>query len=140
MINAGYVIQTDGEYSVLRMGDISPLRDENTHVYIKKAKRTYAGELLNMAGQTGRKAASGNTSAATDVDPTRADQKYVNVYELYNLDGNSVGNNKINYKVKQLEDGLEITLDTTEKDWSYLLRPVKQPIKRFIVNGKEQRI
>lgn len=51
-----------------------------------------------------------------------------------------VGNNKINYKVKQLEDGLEITLDTTEKDWSYLLRPVKQPIKRFIVNGKEQRI
>ena len=74
------------------------------------------------------------------MDPTRADQKYVNVYELYNLDGNSVGNNKINYKVKQLEDGLEITLDTTEKDWSYLLRPVKQPIKRFIVNGKEQRI
>ena len=66
MINAGYVIQTDGEYSVLRMGDISPLRDENTHVYIKKAKRTYAGEQLNMAGQTGRKAASGNTSAATE--------------------------------------------------------------------------
>lgn len=66
MINAGYVIQTDGEYSVLRMGDISPLRDENTHVYIKKTKRTYADELLNMAGQTGRKAASGNTSAATE--------------------------------------------------------------------------
>ena len=66
MINAGYVIQTDGEYSVLRMGDISPLRDENTHVYIKKAKKTYAGELLNMAGQTGRKAASGNTSDATE--------------------------------------------------------------------------
>jgi len=34
----------------------------------------------------------------SDVDPTRADQKYVNVYELYNLDGNSVGNNKINNK------------------------------------------
>ncbi|MFR0041090.1 MAG: DNA helicase RecQ [Lachnospira sp.] len=66
MINAGYVIQTDGEYSVLRMGDISPLRDENTHVYIKKVKRTYAGELLNMSGQTGRKAASGNTSADTE--------------------------------------------------------------------------
>ena len=48
------------------MGDISPLRDENTHVYIKKAKRTYAGELLNMSGQTGRKAASGNTSADTE--------------------------------------------------------------------------
>lgn len=34
----------------------------------------------------------------SDVDPTRADQKYVNVYELYNLDGNSVGNNKIKNK------------------------------------------
>ncbi len=34
----------------------------------------------------------------SDVDPTRADQRYVNVYELYNLDGNSVGNNKINNK------------------------------------------
>lgn len=34
----------------------------------------------------------------SDVDPTRVDQKYVNVYELYNLDGNSVGNNKINNK------------------------------------------
>lgn len=34
----------------------------------------------------------------SDVDPTRADQKYVNVYDLYNLDGNSVGNNKINNK------------------------------------------
>ncbi len=34
----------------------------------------------------------------SDVDPTRADQKYVNVYELYNLDGNSVGNNRINNK------------------------------------------
>ena len=52
----------------------------------------------------------------------------------------SLDSSEINYKVKQLEDGLEITLDTTEKDWSYLLRPVKQPIKRFIVNGKEQRI
>ena len=66
MINDGYVIQTDGEYSVLRMGDISPLRDENTHVYIKKAKRTYAGELLNMSGQAGRKAVAGNTNAATE--------------------------------------------------------------------------
>lgn len=65
MINAGYVIQTDGEYSVLRMGDISPLRDENTHVYIKKAKKTYASELLKWGGQTGGEAVSGNASAGT---------------------------------------------------------------------------
>lgn len=65
MINAGYVIQTDGEYSVLRMGDISPLRDENTHVYIKKAKKTYASELLKGGWQTGGEAVSGNASAGT---------------------------------------------------------------------------
>lgn len=65
MINDGYVIQTDGEYSVLRMGDISPLRDENPHVYIKKAKKTYASELLKGGGQTGGEAVSGNASAGT---------------------------------------------------------------------------
>ena len=65
MINAGYVIQTDGEYSVLRMGDISSLRDENTHVYIKKAKKTYASELLKGGGQTGGEVVSGNASAGT---------------------------------------------------------------------------
>lgn len=65
MINDGYVIQTDGEYSVLRMGDISPLRDENTNVYIKKAKKTYASELLKGGGQTGGEAVSGNASAGT---------------------------------------------------------------------------
>lgn len=51
-----------------------------------------------------------------------------------------VGDNKINYKVKRLKEGLEITLDTTEKDWNYQLKPMKQAIKRFIVNGKEQQI
>lgn len=34
----------------------------------------------------------------SDVDPTRADQKYVNVYDLFNLDGNQVGQSKINNK------------------------------------------
>lgn len=36
MIEEGYIIQTDGEYSVLRMGDISGLKDENTRVVIRK--------------------------------------------------------------------------------------------------------
>lgn len=47
----------------------------------------------------------------SDVDPTRADQKYVNVYELYNLDGNSVGNNKINNK--------DLILYSTRTTFSY---------------------
>lgn len=36
MIEEGYIIQTDGEYSVLRMGNISGLKDENTRVVIRK--------------------------------------------------------------------------------------------------------
>lgn len=63
-----------------------------------------------------------------------SDWDFVEVREL------PVGNNMINYKVRRLEDGLEIRLDTTEKNWNYLLKPVKQPIRRFIVNGKEQQI
>lgn len=36
MLAEGYIIQTAGKYSVLQMGDISRLRDENTHVMIRK--------------------------------------------------------------------------------------------------------
>ncbi len=35
MILDGYLIQTEEEYSVLRMGDITPLRDEQTRVLIR---------------------------------------------------------------------------------------------------------
>lgn len=34
----------------------------------------------------------------SDVDPARADQKYVNVYDLFKLDGNQVGKSSINNK------------------------------------------
>ncbi|MCM1258556.1 MAG: HRDC domain-containing protein, partial [Roseburia sp.] len=36
MILEGYIIQTPGEYSVLQMGDISSLKDENARVIVKK--------------------------------------------------------------------------------------------------------
>ena len=64
MISAGYVIQTEGEYSVLRMGDISPLRDENTHVYIKKVKKTYVDELSAMSGDRHMGSAAGSPGTA----------------------------------------------------------------------------
>lgn len=35
MILDGYIYQTEEQYSVLRMGDITPLKDENTHVIIR---------------------------------------------------------------------------------------------------------
>ena len=35
MLAEGYIIQTAGKYSVLKMGNISRLRDENTHVMIR---------------------------------------------------------------------------------------------------------
>lgn len=38
MLSDGYITQTDGEYSVLRMGDITRLKNENTHVTIKMIK------------------------------------------------------------------------------------------------------
>lgn len=38
MLSEGYIIQTGGEYSVLQMGDICRLKDENTRVIIRKAQ------------------------------------------------------------------------------------------------------
>lgn len=35
MLEEGYIIQTDGEYSVLQMGDISGLKDENARVIVR---------------------------------------------------------------------------------------------------------
>ena len=38
MLVEGYIVQTGGEYSVLQMGDIRRLKEEDTHVIIRKAQ------------------------------------------------------------------------------------------------------
>ncbi len=45
MIREGYVIQTEGDYSVLRIGDISGLKKENAYVGIRKLEEKKAPEL-----------------------------------------------------------------------------------------------
>ena len=40
LISDGYIIQTQDEYSVLKMGDITPLKQENTHIYLKRMKES----------------------------------------------------------------------------------------------------
>ncbi len=45
MIREGYVIQTEGDYSVLRIGDISRLKKEDAYVGIRKAEEKKAPEL-----------------------------------------------------------------------------------------------
>lgn len=35
MITDGYIYQSEGQYSVVRMGNIDPLKDENTHVIVR---------------------------------------------------------------------------------------------------------
>ena len=61
MLSEGYLYETDGDYKVLRMGDISGLRDENTRVIIRKVKerepvreekekKRTGGDVLTSAG------------------------------------------------------------------------------------------
>ena len=38
MIRQGYIVQTDGEYSVLKVGNISELQQKNTQILVKKFK------------------------------------------------------------------------------------------------------
>ncbi len=45
MIREGYVIQTEGEYSVLRIGDISGLKKEDAYIGIRKLEEKKAPEL-----------------------------------------------------------------------------------------------
>ena len=44
MLSEGYVYETEVDYKVVRMGDISGLRDENTRVCIKKVKDREAAQ------------------------------------------------------------------------------------------------
>lgn len=60
MIEEGYIIQTDGEYSVLRMGNISGLKDENTRVVIRKFEER---EVQHVSRQKKAKSTDPLTSA-----------------------------------------------------------------------------
>lgn len=53
MLEEGYIRETEGDYKVLRMGDISGLRDENTRVSVRKMKEREAvsGERERRSGQ-----------------------------------------------------------------------------------------
>lgn len=64
MIQEGYLHQTEDRYSVLQMGDITPLRDENTRVII----RTYEEkEPARKARSAKRKSTDALTSAGYDL-------------------------------------------------------------------------
>ena len=59
MIMDGYLYQTAGKYSVIRMGNIDPLKDQNTHVIIRKLKDKEA------EGQTSRRRSMKSTDKLT---------------------------------------------------------------------------
>ena len=63
MISAGYLYQTEDKYSVLKMGDISPLRDENTHVII----RMYEEKEPERRKSTRKKSTDSLTSAGYEL-------------------------------------------------------------------------
>ena len=64
MIQEGYLHQTEDRYSVLKMGDITPLRDENTRVII----RTYEEkEPVGKPRSVKRKSTDALTSAGYDL-------------------------------------------------------------------------
>lgn len=56
MLAEGYIVQTDGEYSVLRMGDISGLRSKDTCIIV----RTFV-EKEKTVSDTGKKKRSTDT-------------------------------------------------------------------------------
>ena len=53
LISDGYIIQTQDEYSVLKMGDITPLKQENAHIYLKRMKESEEARNAKLTGKTG---------------------------------------------------------------------------------------
>ena len=53
LISDGYIIQTQDEYSVLKMGDITPLKQENAHIYLKRMKESEEVKNAKLVGKTG---------------------------------------------------------------------------------------
>ena len=48
MIAEGYLFQTEGQYSVIKLGDISPLRDENTRVVMRTFEEKKSDKNKNV--------------------------------------------------------------------------------------------
>ena len=63
LISDGYIIQTQDEYSVLKMGDITPLKQENAHIYLKRMKES---EEVKNAKLTGKTRSTGSSYEAGD--------------------------------------------------------------------------
>ena len=61
MIEMGYLYQTQERYSVLRLGNITPLKDENTHVVI----RTYEEKETDKKKKTAKAVRKRSTDALT---------------------------------------------------------------------------
>ncbi len=60
MILDGYIYQTESQYSVLRMGNITPLRDENNRVII----RMYEEKEPERRGKSGKKKSTDSLTSA----------------------------------------------------------------------------
>ncbi|WP_270190027.1 HRDC domain-containing protein [Holdemania filiformis] len=61
LINQGYLIQSEDQYGVLKLGDISMLQDENTHVILKvtEEKTQEAGKLKSKQRNTDKLTSAG---------------------------------------------------------------------------------
>ncbi len=61
LINQGYLIQSEDQYGVLKLGDISKLQDENTHVILKvtEEKIQEAGKLKGKQRNTDKLTSAG---------------------------------------------------------------------------------
>ena len=61
LINQGYLIQSEDQYGVLKLGDISTLQDENAHVILKftEEKTQEAGKLKSKQRNTDKLTSTG---------------------------------------------------------------------------------
>ena len=67
MVEMGYLYQTQERYSVLRLGNITPLKDENTHVVMRTYEEKEPDKKKKTAKSVRKRSTDALTSAGYDL-------------------------------------------------------------------------
>ena len=67
MVEMGYLYQTQDRYSVLRLGNITPLKDENTHVVMRTYEEKEPDKKKKTAKSVRKRSTDALTSAGYDL-------------------------------------------------------------------------
>ena len=83
MVEMGYLYQTQERYSVLRLGNITPLKDENTHVVMRTYEEKEPDKKKKTAKSVRKRSTDALTSAGYDLFEALRNQPFPSLEGTY---------------------------------------------------------